>query len=210
MTLYTTSCFAALLYYFLFSILAPVSSSSYVMPVIDLDLFRQGGDARVEMVNQLRSACKTEGFFYLANHGIPTEVTNSAVKAMEDFFDLPLEHKLQISINNSRVHPYTSRGYMKIGEEKLDLRSKSKIGDYKEVLDYFSIYKAFPDMDPNCFGFTVDPENPLRVWYFVRYVLYSGVVYMMHFIIQYLNHFLFLLELPEHTNNQLGDLWDQL
>ena len=82
--------------------------------------------------------------------------------------------------------------------------------DYKEVLDYFSIYKAFPDMDPNCFGFTVDPENPLRVWYFVRYVLYSGVVYVMHFIIQNLNHFLFLLELPEHTNNQLGDLWDQL
>jgi hypothetical protein len=40
--------------------------------------------------------------------------------------------------------------------------------DYEEVLEYFSIYKAFPDISPNCFGFTVDPENPLRVWYFVR------------------------------------------
>ena len=40
--------------------------------------------------------------------------------------------------------------------------------DYKEVLSYFSIYKAFPDIDPNCFGYTVDPENPLRVWFFVR------------------------------------------
>ena len=40
--------------------------------------------------------------------------------------------------------------------------------DYQDVLNYFSIYKAFPDIDPNCFGFTVDPENPLRVWYFVR------------------------------------------
>jgi hypothetical protein len=36
------------------------------------------------------------------------------------------------------------------------------------VLNYFSIYKAFPDIDPNCFGFTVDPENPYRVWYMVR------------------------------------------
>ena len=40
--------------------------------------------------------------------------------------------------------------------------------DYKEVLDYFSIYKAFPDMDPNCFGYTVDPEHPFRVWFLVR------------------------------------------
>ena len=40
--------------------------------------------------------------------------------------------------------------------------------DYEEVLEYFSIYKAFPDIDPNCFGYTVDPENPLKVWYFVR------------------------------------------
>lgn len=40
--------------------------------------------------------------------------------------------------------------------------------DYKQVLDYFGIYKAFPDIDPNCFGWSVDPENPYRVWFFVR------------------------------------------
>lgn len=40
--------------------------------------------------------------------------------------------------------------------------------DYKEVLDYFSIYKAFPDIDPCCFGYVVDPEDPYRVWYYVR------------------------------------------
>lgn len=40
--------------------------------------------------------------------------------------------------------------------------------DFQGVLEYFSIYKAFPDIDPNCFGFTIDPKNPLRVWYFVR------------------------------------------
>ena len=40
--------------------------------------------------------------------------------------------------------------------------------DYIEVLKYFGIYKAFPDIDPNCFGFTVDPEDPLRVWFQVR------------------------------------------
>lgn len=40
--------------------------------------------------------------------------------------------------------------------------------DYKDVLNYFSIYKAFPDISPNCFAFGVDPEDPLRVWYQLR------------------------------------------
>ena len=66
--------------------------------------------------------------------------------------------------------------------------------DYEEVLEYFSIYKAFPgewhiklcvydmlsyhvfshfemrfvDINPNCFGYSIDPDNPLRVWYQLR------------------------------------------
>ena len=40
--------------------------------------------------------------------------------------------------------------------------------DYQEVLNYFSIYKAFPDISPNCFGYTQDPDNPYRVWFMVR------------------------------------------
>ena len=40
--------------------------------------------------------------------------------------------------------------------------------DYEEVLEYFSIYKAFPDINPNCFGYSIDPDNPLRVWFQLR------------------------------------------
>eukprot|EP00961_Rhodomonas_salina_P219261 2964018-Rhodomonas_salina.2 len=40
--------------------------------------------------------------------------------------------------------------------------------DYMEVLDYFKVYRGFPDINPNCFGYSVDPEDPLRVWFFVR------------------------------------------
>ena len=40
--------------------------------------------------------------------------------------------------------------------------------DYQDVLSYFSIYKAFPDISPNCFGYTQDPEQPCRVWLMVR------------------------------------------
>lgn len=40
--------------------------------------------------------------------------------------------------------------------------------DYIEVLEHFRMYKAFDDFSPNTFGFTVDPEDQLRVWFFVR------------------------------------------
>ena len=35
-------------------------------------------------------------------------------------------------------------------------------------MDTFGIYKAFPDISPNCFGYSIDPENPNRVWFLVR------------------------------------------
>jgi hypothetical protein len=41
-------------------------------------------------------------------------------------------------------------------------------GDYAEVLEYFKIYKALPDVAPNCFGYVIDPSDPLRVWFQVR------------------------------------------
>lgn len=40
--------------------------------------------------------------------------------------------------------------------------------DYIEVLDYFKIYEAFPDINPNCYGFTVDVIDPLKVRFFVK------------------------------------------
>ena len=40
--------------------------------------------------------------------------------------------------------------------------------DYMEVLAYFSVYKALEDIEPNCFGFSVDPDDPYRVWFQVR------------------------------------------
>jgi len=40
--------------------------------------------------------------------------------------------------------------------------------DYVDVLDYFKIYEAFPDINPNCFGFTVDAVDPMKVRFFVK------------------------------------------
>ena len=32
-----------------------------------------------------------------------------------------------------------------------------------KVLDYFGMYKAFPNLDNNCFGWSIDPDDPWRV-----------------------------------------------
>eukprot|EP00529_Nitzschia_sp_RCC80_P028562 CAMPEP_0113514698 /NCGR_PEP_ID=MMETSP0014_2-20120614/40549_1 /TAXON_ID=2857 /ORGANISM="Nitzschia sp." /LENGTH=271 /DNA_ID=CAMNT_0000411215 /DNA_START=208 /DNA_END=1023 /DNA_ORIENTATION=- /assembly_acc=CAM_ASM_000159 len=40
--------------------------------------------------------------------------------------------------------------------------------DYLSTMDTFGIYKAFPDISPNCFGYSIDPQNPNRVWFMVR------------------------------------------
>ena len=40
--------------------------------------------------------------------------------------------------------------------------------DYLSTLGTFAIYKAFPDINPNAFGFSVDPQDPQRVWFLVR------------------------------------------
>jgi len=40
--------------------------------------------------------------------------------------------------------------------------------DYLDTMGKLGIYNGIPNLSPNAFGFTVDPENPLRVWFFVR------------------------------------------
>mmetsp|Transcript_5116 Transcript_5116/g.14873 ORF Transcript_5116/g.14873 Transcript_5116/m.14873 type:complete len:347 (-) Transcript_5116:191-1231(-) len=40
--------------------------------------------------------------------------------------------------------------------------------DYIDVLDYFRVYEAFPDINPNCYGFSVDVIDPLKVRFFVK------------------------------------------
>lgn len=40
--------------------------------------------------------------------------------------------------------------------------------DYLQTMDTFGIYKAIPDINPNAFGFSIDPLNPNRVWFMIR------------------------------------------
>ena len=43
------------------------------VPVLDLGSLNSGGDL-APLAKQLRHACETIGFFYVANHGIPAPI----------------------------------------------------------------------------------------------------------------------------------------
>mmetsp|Transcript_64082 Transcript_64082/g.119121 ORF Transcript_64082/g.119121 Transcript_64082/m.119121 type:complete len:268 (-) Transcript_64082:63-866(-) len=40
--------------------------------------------------------------------------------------------------------------------------------DYVKTMSTLKVYEPFPDLAANAFGFTVDPADALRVWFFVR------------------------------------------
>ena len=40
--------------------------------------------------------------------------------------------------------------------------------DYFSTMDTFKVYRALPDINPNAWGFTIDPKYPSRVWYLTR------------------------------------------
>jgi len=40
--------------------------------------------------------------------------------------------------------------------------------DYFSTMDTFGIYRAIPDINPNAFGYSIDPRDPNRVWFMVR------------------------------------------
>merc|ERR1719161_3071925 len=40
--------------------------------------------------------------------------------------------------------------------------------DYVTTMRQLKPYSGFPDLSPNAFGFTIDPNNPYMVWNYVR------------------------------------------
>ena len=65
-----------------------MTSTSHI-PVVDLAAVRALDPAGLrEAAAAIRDACTSIGFFYISNHGVPTDVLEGAVKAAREFFAL--------------------------------------------------------------------------------------------------------------------------
>ncbi|KAG9454458.1 hypothetical protein H6P81_007362 [Aristolochia fimbriata] len=82
-------------------ILPPLQRNSYLdqllpadpLPMLDLAALRQPSQRSI-IVRDLGRACRDLGFFQVINHGISPLVTQSALGAASEFFDLPVQDKM--------------------------------------------------------------------------------------------------------------------
>ncbi|KIY52436.1 Clavaminate synthase-like protein [Fistulina hepatica ATCC 64428] len=100
------------------------------IPVIDLTDVRSSDEAVLRRIAQnIKNACMESGFFYVKNHGIQDATLRGVVKAMEEFFALPLELKLAIE----NVKNPSFKGYSPLYSGHNDPNNK---GDFQEGFEF--------------------------------------------------------------------------
>lgn len=99
--------------------------AAFSVPTIDLSHYIQDPESiqANDVVEQIRAACASSGFFQLTGHGIPEVLQQKAFRAAKAFFSLPDEKKCEL-----RGKP--GRGYEVIGTQFLEPGKKA---DLKEV-----------------------------------------------------------------------------
>lgn len=99
------------------------------LPIIDISPLHSDNKCDwLPVISQIDQACKELGFFYVVGHGIPLDQFTHMKKIAHDFFSLPLDQKMAISIENSTNH----RGWGALNAEKLDPNGSL---DCKETFD---------------------------------------------------------------------------
>jgi hypothetical protein len=78
------------------------------------------------IVDQVRSACETSGFFQLTNHGVPVKLQESLFKAAHSFFKLPYDEKKKLDCKQNLGH----RGYDVLASQSYE---PGVMPDLKEV-----------------------------------------------------------------------------
>jgi isopenicillin N synthase-like dioxygenase len=105
------------------------------LPVIDVaPLAGPAADATVpvpaaarEAAGQIQAACREHGFFYVTGHGVPAGLVAELAKASTEFFALPAEDKLEISMERGGR---AWRGYFPVGGELTSGKPDQKEGLY--------------------------------------------------------------------------------
>jgi isopenicillin N synthase-like dioxygenase len=112
------------------------------VPVIDISGYLAGDPAAKEKcAAQFREACSNQGFLQVIGHSVSPDIQSRFLDAIAKFFKLPLEEKMKIAQDKSPC----SRGYERVGGQKLDELDESATVDQKE-------------------GFSIRPERELGVF----------------------------------------------
>ena len=86
------------------------------LPILDFSRLAAGAEEAARFRDELREVMHDVGFFYLAGHGVPQELTDAILDVSRRFFDLPEEQKLAVE----NVFSPQFRGYTRVGGELTD------------------------------------------------------------------------------------------
>ncbi|KAI0021825.1 2og-Fe oxygenase family protein [Xylariomycetidae sp. FL0641] len=128
-------------------------AAPFVIPTVDIApyLSDPSSAAAGRVVDEVREACVTSGFFQIVNHGISRDLQQAVLRVSEAFFALPFEEKRKLQ------HPtLKNRGYELIGSQALqegalpDLKEGFYVGNDIPAADARS--RAHPHLiGPNIF-----------------------------------------------------------
>ncbi|CAF3571618.1 unnamed protein product [Rotaria socialis] len=107
-----------------------MSKDQTSLPIIDISpfLINDLNDGRQEEIAlQIHRACRTWGFFYVKNHGIPMKLQEELMEFSRQFFSQPLENKMQIAMSKGGR---AWRGYFPVGNELTSGKPDGKEGLY--------------------------------------------------------------------------------
>ena len=113
------------------------NSSFEEIPIIDISSLVGDQDKTKSVrktVKEIGNACKNVGFFYVKNHQIPQNHLDAVIPAMQEFFNLPIEQKMNIHIGKSDIF----RGYTPLGKEITNAKY-----DWHECVDFG------PELEPS-------------------------------------------------------------
>ncbi|KAH9886566.1 Clavaminate synthase-like protein [Xylariomycetidae sp. FL2044] len=156
----------------------------FVIPTIDVSPYLSDptSAAASAVVEEVRQACTTSGFFQIVNHGVPAALQRRVLAAAEAFFALPLATKRALQ------HPtLKNRGYELIGSQALqegalpDLKEGFYVGQHVEDADERA--RRHPQLiGPNVFPKELDDEVlrvPTETYYAALFKLSCRVMEML-------------------------------
>lgn len=115
------------------------ATSFQSIPVIDISGLRSDDSAqRQRVADELGSAARDVGFFYISGTGIDEDLFERMLAATKEFFALPMAEKMKSYIGLSTCH----RGYVPVGEEGL-------YGDKTDLKEAFDTALDLPADDPD-------------------------------------------------------------